>query len=314
MITFFRLLRTTLTEWNEDKAPRLGAALAYYTIFAIAPLLIIAIAIAGLVYGKEAARGQVARETQAALGRPVAEAVQDLIEHTSRSGAGPIATVIGLGTLFFGAAGLFWQLQDALDTVWKVTPKPGRGIWGIIRDRSFSFVMVLGIGLLLLASLVVTTALMAVSQRVSLPELPGGISLWHAVDGIVSVLFLTLLFAMIYKILPDAKIRWADVWTGAGLTALLFTIGRELIGWYLGYAGLASAFGAAGSVVLILFWVYYCAQIFLFGAEFTRVYASYRGSPLEPTSNAVALSFEDRVRQGIPRNEDIARLMRGEGS
>jgi membrane protein len=310
MKTFFRLLRTTFTEWNNDKAPRLGAALAYYAIFAIAPLLIIAIAIAGLVYGQEAARGQVARETRAALGQPAAEAVQELIEHTNQSGAGPIATVIGLGTLFFGAAGLFWQLQDALDTVWKVTPKPGRGIWGIIHDRSFSFVMILGIGVLLLVSLVVTTALMALSHWVSLPEIPGGISLWQVVDGIVSVIFLTLLFAMIYKILPDAKIRWADVWVGAGLTAVLFTIGRELIGWYLGYAGFASAFGAAGSVVLILLWVYYSALIFLFGAEFTRVHASYRGSPLEPASNAVALSYEDRVRQGIPREEDIARAER----
>jgi membrane protein len=307
MKTLFRLLRTTVTEWSEDKAPRLGAALAYYTIFAIAPLLIIAIGIAGLVYGEEAAQGQVAREIQDTLGRPVAEAIQDLIQHTSRSGAGPIATVIGLGTLLFGAAGLFWQLQDALDTVWKVAPRPGRGILGIIRDRSLSFLMVLGIGLLLLASLVVTTALVALSKWVTLPELPGGISLWQALNGIVSVVFITLLFAMIYKVLPDAKIAWGDVWLGSALTAVLFTLGRQLIGWYLGYAGLASAFGAAGSVVVILIWVYYSSQIFLFGAEFTRVYAEFRGSPLEPTSNAVALSCEDRVRQGVPRREDIAR-------
>jgi membrane protein len=305
MKTFFRLLRTTFTEWNQDKAPRLGAALAYYTIFAVAPLLLIAIAIAGLVYGEEAAQGQVARKVQDTMGRPVAEAVQDLIQNTSRSGAGPIATVIGLATLLFGAAGLFWQLQDALDTVWKVTPKPGRGILGIIRDRFFSFVMVLGIGVLLLASLVVTTALVSLSRWLTLPELPSGISLWQAVHSLVSVLFLTLLFAMIYKVLPDAKIAWADVWLGSALTAVLFTIGRQLIGWYLGYAGLASAFEAAGSVVLLLFWVYYSSQIFLFGAEFTRVFANFRGSPLVPADNAVLLSREDRVRQGIPRPEDI---------
>ena len=305
MKTFFRLLRTTFTEWNQDKAPRLGAALAYYTIFAVAPLLLVAIAIAGLVYGEEAAQGQVARKVQDTMGRPVAEAVQDLIQNTSRSGAGPIATVIGLATLLFGAAGLFWQLQDALDTVWKVTPKPGRGILGIIRDRFISFVMVLGIGLLLLASLVVTTALVSLSRWLTLPELPGGISLWQAVHSLVSVLFLTLLFAMIYKVLPDAKIAWADVWLGSALTAVLFTIGRQLIGWYLGYAGLASAFEAAGSVVLLLFWVYYSSQIFLCGAEFTRVFANFRGSPLVPADNAVLLSREDRVRQGIPRPEDI---------
>jgi membrane protein len=307
MKTFFRLLRTTFTEWNQDKAPRLGAALAYYTIFALAPLLLIAIAIAGLVYGEEAAQGQVARKVQDTMGRPVAEAVQDLIRNTSRSGAGPIATVIGLATLLFGAAGLFWQLQDALDTVWKVTPKPGRGILGIIRDRFISFVMVLGIGLLLLASLVVTTALVSLSRWLTLPELPSGISLWQTVHSLVSVLFLTLFFAMIYKVLPDAKIAWADVWLGSALTAVLFTIGRQLIGWYLGYAGLASAFEAAGSVVLLLFWVYYSSQIFLFGAEFTRVFANFRGSPLVPADNAVLLSREDRVRQGIPRPEDIAR-------
>jgi membrane protein len=303
--TFFRLLRTTFTEWSEDKAPRLGAALAYYTLFALAPLLLIAIAIAGLVYGEEAAQGQVARELKEAVGRPVAEAVEDLIKHTHRSGAGTLATLIGLGTLLFAAAGLFWQVQDALDTVWKVTPKPGRGLWGIVRDRLFSFVMVLGIGLLLLASLALTTFLVAVSRYVPLPELPAGISLWQAVNSLTSVLFLTLLFAMSYKILPDAKIAWADVWAGAALTAVLFTIGKQLIGLYLGYAGLASAFGAAGSVVLILFWVYYSAQIFLFGAEFTRVYAEQRGEPVAPRDNAMLLSREDRVRQGIPHREDM---------
>jgi membrane protein len=307
--TFVRLLVQTFREWQYDKASRLGAALAYYALFSLAPLLLIAIAIAGLVYGDEAARGQIAREIQTAIGKPAAEAIEDLIKHTRHPGAGILATLIGFGTLLFGAAGGFWQLQDALNTVWKVAPRTDRGVLGMVRQRFLAFLMVLGIGFFALLSLVVSTALVAVSHFFA-PELPGGISWWHLVNSVVSVLSLTVLFAMIYKILPDAKIAWGDVWLGSAFTALLFTFGKYLISLYLGYASVTSAFGAAGSLVLILFWVYYSAQIFLFGAEFIRVYARQRGAPVAPRAGAVLLTLEDRIRQGIPRPEDIDAAMR----
>ncbi len=310
---FFRLLVQAAREWSNDKAPRLGAALAYYTVFSIAPLLIIAVAIAGLVYGEEAARGQLARELTESIGRPGAVLIQDLVRNTRQEGADLLATLIGFGTLLFGAAGLFWQLQDALNTVWKVAPRPGRGLLGTVRDRLLSFLLVLAIGFLLLASLAVTTMLVAVSHFVNLPALPGNLSAWQLVNGAVSVVMITLLFALLFKILPDVKIAWGDVWVGAALTAVLFTVGKHLIGLYLGYASVASPFGAAGSLVLVLFWVYYSTQILLFGAEFTRVYAERHGSQVEPTSNAVRLTLEDRVRQGIVRDEDITAAQRAEG-
>jgi membrane protein len=303
--TFFRLLAGTYQEWSEDKAPRLGAALAYYTVFAIAPLLIIAVGIAGLIYGEEAARGEVARDLDQLMDPANAAMVEGIIRHTSQSGAGGLATIVGTVTLLFGAAGGFWQLQDSLNTVWKVAPKPGRGILGVVRDRLLSFLMVLLIGVFLLGSLAVTTTITAVSRYVRLPELPAGISLWQLFNDLVSILSITVLFALIYKILPDIHIPWGNIWFGAALTALLFTIGKELLALYLGYASLASAFGAAGSLVLMLFWIYYSAQIFLFGAEFTRVYTLHRGSPVAPTTNAVFVTPEELACQGMPRSEDL---------
>jgi membrane protein len=308
--TFLRLLRQTFDEWNDDKAPRLGAALAYYFLFSIAPLLLIATAVAGLIYGEEAARGQVAAEISATFGRAGARAIEDLLHHTSRSGAGLVATLVGFATLLVGAAGGFWQLQDALNTVWKVAPRPGRGLLGIVRDRFLSFLIVLGSGLFLLGTLVATTALAAVSHQFTLPELPGGLSLWQLVNGLVSVLSITILFALIYKLLPDVRVAWGDVWFGSALTALLFTIGKQLIGLYLAYAGVASAFGAAGSLVLILLWVYYSSQIFLFGAEFIRIHALHRGATIIPTANAVLLTPGDLAREGIPRSADVAAAAR----
>lgn len=298
--TLVHVVGRTFREWSADKAPRLGAALAYYGMFSLAPLLIIAVGIAGLVFGEEAARGELARELGTVVSAPVAEGVQDLVQHTRRAGTGWLATVVGFGTLLFGAAGLFWQLQDALDTVWKVVPKEGRGLLGVVRDRVFSFALVLGIGFLLLASLALNTSLVVLSGYLPAVDLPAGISLWHGLNALVSVLVITLLFALIFKVLPDVNIPWREVWTGSALTALLFIAGRHLLSLYLGYAGVATAFGAAGSLVLILFWIYYSAQIFLFGAEFIRVYAEQRGSLIVPRANARRLTAEDCVRQGMP--------------
>lgn len=294
------LLRQTYHEWNEAKAPRLGAALAYYTVFSISPLLIIAIAIAGLVFGEEAARGGIVREIEGTVGRPVAEAIEGMLQQTHSTGSCTLTAVIGLIVLLAGATGVFIQLQDALNTIWKVEPKPDRGILGMLRDRFLSFTVVLGVGFLLLVSLVISAALAALSKFLTPEALPGGAYLWQVVNGVISFGLITLLFALIYKVLPDVPIRWRDVWVGAAVTALLFTLGKYLLGLYLGQSGAASAFGAAGSLILILLWVYYSSQILLFGAEFTRVYATHFGPPLLPTENSLPVSGTEQASMSRP--------------
>jgi membrane protein len=224
-----------------------------------------------------------------------------------RPDTGILATIIGLVTLLLGAAGLFGQLQDALDTIWEVAPKPGQGILAIIRQRFISFTMVLGIGFLLLVSLVISAGVSAlgsfISTRVAPPEF-----LLQIVNFVISLGITTLLFAVIYKVLPDVEIDWRDVWMGAAFTALLFNVGKLLIGLYLGNSTIGSAYGAAGSFVVLLIWIFYSAQILLFGAEFTQVYARRYGSRIQPSKNAVDLSEADRVRQGMPRAKTVERL------
>ena len=273
----FELLKETYNEWSEDKASRLAAALAYYTIFSIAPLLIIAIAVAGLVFGQEAARGQLDNQIQSLVGQQSAELIQTMVESASKPTSGIIATVLAIAAILFGASGLFGQLQDALNTIWEVEPKPGRGILGIIKDRFLSFTMVLGIGFLLLVSLVLSALLSALDTYLT-DLLPGSIYLLQILNFVISFGVITLLFAMIYKILPDVQIAWSDVWIGAAVTSLLFAVGKFLIGLYLGNSSAGSAYGAAGSLVILLLWIYYSAQILLFGAEFTQVYAKKYGS------------------------------------
>jgi membrane protein len=301
----WHLLKHTFDEWNEDKAPRLGAALAYYTIFSLAPLLVIAIAISGLVFGEEEARKQIAAEVSNTVGPTVGTAIEGLLQSAHDSGSGILATIMGVVTLLFGAVGAFNQLQDALNTIWKVTPKPGRGWMAIVKDRVLSFSIVLGIGFLLLVSLIVSTVLTALSKFLTPSALPGGTYLWQLINLAVSFGFITLLFAMIYKILPDVKLGWKDVWVGAAVTALLFTIGKYLLGLYLARASVASSYGAAGSLVLILVWVYYSSQILLFGAEFTRVYSIHYGKRILPSDNAVPLTGETLALQGMPSSTDV---------
>jgi membrane protein len=296
----YGLLRQTYQEWSADKAPQLGAALAYYSVFSIAPLLIIAVAIASFVFGEAAAQGQISTQVRDTVGPTAAAAIEDVVAHSHRDGVGIWATVIGIGTLLIGAAGVFGQLQDALNTVWKVEPRPDRGWLVVLRERLVPFTMVLGAGFLLLVSLVVSAVLSALTEFLTPEALLGGASLWMVLNNLVSLGVITLLFAVIFKYLPDVRIAWTDVWIGALVTAVLFTVGKYLLGLYLGLSGVSSAFGAAGSLVLILVWVYYSAQIFLFGAELTRVYAIHRGSRVEPTDNAVPVSAENRVRQGMP--------------
>lgn len=301
MRSVFDLLKETFHDWQEDKAARLAAALAYYTAFSIAPLLLIAIAIAGAVFGEEAARGQIVAQLQGLLGPEAAQAVETGIENAGQTGAGLISTVIGVGALIWSATNLFAQLQDALNTIWEVRPNPEAGIMAQARQRLLSMTMVLGIGFLLLVSLVLSAALSAIGVFFG-GLLPGAETLWRLVDFIVSYLVITLLFAAIFKVLPDAIIQWRDVWIGAAATALLFVIGKLLIGLYLGNAAVGSTYGAAGSLLVVLVWVYFSAQILFFGAEFTQVYARRHGSRIVPDANAVPLTEEARAQAGIPRD------------
>ncbi|MCC6803673.1 MAG: YihY/virulence factor BrkB family protein [Anaerolineae bacterium] len=303
----FRLLKDTFSEWNEDKAPRLAAALAYYTAFSIAPLLIIVVSIAGIVFGDDAVQGHIQLQIQGLVGRQAAGAIQEMLVNFHRPDTGIIATLIGLVTLLLGAAGLFGQLQDALDTIWEVAPKPGQGILSIIRQRFISFTMVLGIGFLLLVSLVVSAAASAVGNLVTVQVAPPQFVL-QLINFVISFGVITLLFSVIYKVLPDAQISWRDVWMGAAVTSLLFNIGKLLIGLYLGNSTIGTAYGAAGSFVVLLLWINYSAQILLFGAEFTQVYARTYGSRIIPSENAVKLSETDRIRQGIPRTKTVQKL------
>jgi membrane protein len=306
----FNLLKDTFKEWNEDKCPRLAAALAYYTAFSLAPLLIVVMSIAGFVFGEEAVRGQVQTQIQGVVGGQAAGAIQEMLANTNNHPASSIlATVIGVVTLLLGAAGLFGSLQDALNTVWEVAPKP-QGIIVMLCQRFISFTMVLGIGFVLLVSLVLSALITAVQTWVKV-QVPGQATILQILNIIISFGVITLLFAAIYKVLPDVKISWKDVWVGAAVTALLFTIGKYLLGLDLGQSSVASGFGAAGSFVVLLLWIFYSSQILLFGAEFTQVYARTYGSRIVPSKNAVDLSELARIHQGIPRTEEVAALAKG---
>lgn len=298
------LLKDTFTEWQEDKASRLAAALAYYTVFSLAPLLIIAIAIAAVVFGQEAAQGKIVNQLDGLLGLQGAEAVQEMIKNSSReTNQGTIATIISVGLLLFGASGLFGQLQDSLNTIWEVAPNPNRGVMGFIRDRFLSFSMVLGIGFLLLVSLMLSAGLSAVGNYFG--HLLPGLPFIQFLNFALSFGVVTVLFALIYRVLPDAKIAWGDVWIGAAITSLLFTVGKLLLGLYLGNGSVGSTYGAAGSFVVLLLWVNYSAQILFFGAEFTQVYANKYGSRIVPSKNAIPLTEEARAQQGMPRTKDL---------
>jgi membrane protein len=295
----FTLLKNAAQEWSEDKASRLAAALSYYTIFSLAPLLVIVIAIAGLVFGQEAAQQELLAQIEGLVGEEGATAIQEMIAGASDTGDSILAAVIGFVLLLFGASGVFAQLQDAMNTMWEVKPKEGRGILAIVKDRILSFGMVLVIGFLLLVSLVLSAALAALSNFMA-GLLPANEIIMQVISFAVSFAVISFLFALIFKYLPDAEVAWGDVWLGAIVTALLFTIGKELIGLYLGRSAVASTYGAAGSLVILLLWVYYSAQILFFGAEFTQVYANRFGSRIRPAEGATFVSEEARIKQGIP--------------
>lgn len=293
----WELLKEAGNEWVEDKAPRLGAALAYYTIFSIAPLLLIVVAVAGFIFGADAAEGQLFGQIRGLVGDQGAATLESMLANTNQPGSNTLATVVGVVMLFVGAAGVFGQLQDALNTVWEVQAKPGRGFWGFLRDRFLSFTMVLGCAFLLLVSLVVSAGLAAVASIFGDWQTT---LIGQVLNVVISFGVISGLFAMIYRFLPDVRIGWKDVWFGAAVTALLFTVGKWLIGLYLGHSSIGSTYGAAGSLAVLLVWLYYSSQLFLFGAELTKAYADRYGSRVVPTPNAEPVTEKAREQQGMP--------------
>jgi membrane protein len=286
--TVFTILKETWEQFNADKVPRLGAALAYFTIFSLAPLLIVIIAIAGFFLGQATAQTEVLALANEYLGEQAAAAVADLIANATRPGSGLLATVIGVGTLLFGASNVFAQLQGALNTIWGIEPRPDRGVLGIVRDRSLAFVFVLSSGFLLLALMIAGTVLNVINSQVS-DFIPNQQLFSELLNRSGSVVVTTLLFAVIYKVVPDAHAAWRDVLLGGFITALLFTAGRLALGWYLSTSGTSSVYGAAGSLVVLLLWIFVSAQIFFLGAELTYVIAKTRGAPITPSRHAVAV-------------------------
>jgi len=282
---FVPLIGKTFNSWQQDNCLRLSAALSYYSIFSIAPLLVIAISMAGLFLGPKAAQDQIHEQLQNYVGSQTAESVQTLIQSAYQPQKGHLGAAIGIVTLIIGAAGVFGQLKDSLNTIWKVQQKPGGGVKSFLRNNLLSFGMILVIGFLLLVSLLLTAAVSGASaffgRILNLPP-----TFWSLVTSVASWAIVTVLFAAIFRVLPDARIKWRNVWVGAAVTAVLFEIGKFALGWYLGRPSTVSAYGAAGSVVLLLLWVYYASLILFFGAEFTRVYSEAAGEAIIPAENA----------------------------
>lgn len=283
----FQLVRDSVASWWDDDAASMGAALAYYTVFSIAPLLLIVVTVAGLVFGPEAARGEVVEQLRVLLGEEGARSVEAMLLAVSRPAASTLPAAIGTLVMLVGATAVFAELQDALDRIWRV-PKCQRasGIVALLRTRLLAFGMILAVGFLLVVSLLLSAGISAMGQLWE-PLLGRGEFIGHLLDAILSWGLITVVFAVIYKIMPRSKVHWPDVWLGAIVTALLFTLGKLLIGLYIGKTGVASAYGAAGSLVVLLLWVYYSAQIFLLGAEFTRHYSERFGSERKPSQDAV---------------------------
>jgi membrane protein len=269
--TIVEMFKRTAQRFFAKNTFEMGAALAYFTVFSLAPLLLIAVSIAGLIFGEKAAHGQMAAEIENAVGPTVANAIQEILKHAHDSGGSTTASVVGLVLLLFGASGVFVQLQSSLNAIWDVEPK-AFNLRAFIRHRLLTFAMVLGIGFLLLVSLVINTAISAMGNYLA----PQQTAVAQGINQLLSFAVITLLFALIFRVLPDRSIAWEDVWVGAAFTSLLFVTGKYLLGLYLARGSVTSAYGAAGSLVVILVWVYYASQILLFGAQFTQVYTTQR--------------------------------------
>jgi len=292
--TAFKLLKLTAQEWLQDKAPQLGAALAYYTVFSLAPLILVLLAIVGAIFRDDPAGAwsKLTEQMSYFLDKSALEVVGNIAQKASEPGKSTLATIIGITLALFGASGVFGQLQDALNTVWGVKAKPGLGLWRFLRTRFLSFAMVAGVCFLLLVSLAIEALLKGFSHYIQ-SVMPGGLTIAVGVYLVFDFAAITTLFAMIFKILPDVKTRWRDMWVGAVITAIFFLIGKWALGLYLGSGTAASAYGAASSLITLLLWVYYSSQILLFGAELTQVYASEFGSPIQPDKYAVQIEQKE---------------------
>lgn len=288
------VLKKTVKDWIDDDVPTHAASLAYYTIFSIAPTLIIAVAVAGSIFGAEAARGEIQHQIQGLVGAAGAKVIEDMMASAAKPGAGLVASILGIVILIFGATGVFAALQTALNHIWGVQPKKTNGLLAFLRTRFLSFGMVLGVGFLLLVSLVVSAAISALGTWLHSGRFE---QVWQTANFLVSFGVVTVLFAMIYKVLPDIKIAWRDVWLGAGVTAVLFNIGKFLIGLYIGKSSVASSYGAAGSFAVLLLWVYYSAMVLFLGAEFTQVYARAR--------KADAAGVKKLPHEGLPESKPV---------
>lgn len=301
----WRLLKSTAASWSNHKAARLGAALAYYSVFSVGPLVLIVVAIAGLTFGQDAVRGAVNTQIQDLLGATGAQAVEAMIADASRPKEGILATILGIGALLFAAVGVVVQLKDALNTVWDVEPAKESGAWHFVRNYLVSFAGILSLGFLLLISLIISAALAAGSKWLA-PYVPE--AAMQGVSSLISLGIIALLFAMMFKWLPDAEIAWRDVWLGGLITAILFEAGKLLIGLYIGKQGLESTYGAAASLVVLLIWVYYSSQIVLIGAEFTHAYAKRHGSRKGRAADLV-MSLDSKARVTPPPAADRALAM-----
>jgi membrane protein len=290
----FDLLKQTAQEWLQDKAPQLGAALAYYTVFSLAPLILVLIAVVGLIFRNDPAGAwsKLTEQMSYFLDKNVVQVVQNIAQQASQPGKDVIATIIGVVLALFGASGVFGQLQDALNTVWGVKAKPGGGIWSFLRSRFLSFAMVGGVCFLLLVSLTIESVLKAFSHYIQ-SAMPGGLAIAMTVYLIFDLAVIILLFAIIFRFLPDAKIHWRDVWIGSVITALFFLVGKWALGLYLGSGKAGAAYGAASSLITLLLWIYYSSQILLFGAEFTQVYANRAGRAVSPDAHAVRVETKE---------------------
>jgi membrane protein len=284
---FLSMIKATFAAWNRHEAPRLGAALAFYTILSLSPLVIIVVALAGLIFSRSTAQAHMLSQVQAMVGPEGGKVVEAMLANAHKPAAGILGTIVGLLSLLFGASGVFAELRSALNLIWDVKPEQTSGVVALLRERFFSFGMVLSIGFLLLVSLVVSAALAALGKFFG-GFLPIPTQVLAISNFLLSYIGVAILFGLIFKLVPEAKVRWQNVWPGALLTALFFTIGKTLIGLYLGESSVSSSYGAAGSVIVVIVWVYYSAQIFFFGAEFTHVYTEYRMPATRPASeNAV---------------------------
>lgn len=308
----FELVRDTFKEWSEDKAPRLGAALAYYTIFSIGPLLVIIIAIVSFIAQDVDAKGQILSTIRSTASKEAADMIGETIDNANKGGANIIATIIGVGTLLLGASGVFGQLKDALNTIWEVKPKEGLGFLYTIKERFFSFTMVLGTGFLLLVSLVISAALSAVGHFLETLT-PGAQIIGQIISFIVSLLVIAAVFMLLFKFLPDVKITWKDVWIGGLVTAILFTVGQIGLSIYLSSGAVGESFGTAGSLVVVLVWIYYSTQILFLGAEFTQVYTNRYGSRVRPEKTAEFVTEQDRAQEGIPSKDGDSKDGKSQG-